>query len=594
MNQHLEGLDRASLDKMRALLAEERQRRERSDPAGYFPWHDIQKWCLEAPAQVSGDVRIMLIAGGNRGGKTKVGMGIYAQVLRRESGLNQQFMTTDRMTGDIRRKNKRDPVTIWVVPPTLEKARQDWILPQDQMGLKFWAGDLFVKHERSPDNVIYTRPPGVKLEEVWQDGIRNKELCDKTIIKSQDQKLETFESSEVDVVFFDEEVQNEAIWNSCLMRIATTHGALIMTFTPLHGLSWSYHRYWKHLVEHEVAKRVGDRCWVHAPKKGATVLCARMGSRDNPRARDYAEEIEHDFEMTRAEKDARLYGKYGFVEGTLITALAGLDVKDPLGKHALYVVDELPGQRARDGGSRIPGRILQWFLVTDPNKSYGALLSAVDADGNVFFVRDHLEHAWPDRKHAEAFEEMEKRWASGPVARYADPGSAGAQSIVNMADLGMAFATMPKGAGSVSNSIKKLRGLAYIDPEHRHPITGKQGAPRLYFFRPGMLRYRKDAMGRMRPVCETAEQLSLARQTDNSNAPPDTPHKDVRSKLDLFDCARYTAILASELALPDEAPRTRALSREDQLPTDASLKSPNLRMDLNPLDAEFYLPTYSF
>lgn len=587
----IDHLDQETLNRLALLADEEKKRRRKSFPADHFPWHSIQRWLRVAPGLTKKSTRVMMIAGGNRGGKTKVGMGIYSDLLRRKSPLNRQLQTTNQKTGLNRRKNLRDPLTIWVVPPTLEKARQDWILPQDGMGLEYWAGNLFVKLEQSPDLMVLTRPPGVTEKELWQNGVLNKKLCDKTLIKSQDQKLETFESSEVDAVFFDEEVQKEEIWNSCLLRVGTTSGVIIMTFTPLHGISWSYRRYWKPYVEHGVALSYHERCWIYDPDKGATVIFARMGSADNPRAKEYADEIRNDPEMSQAEKDARLDGKYGYVEGTLLPALAGLDVKDPLGSQTLYVVDTLPGMRSK-AGEYTPGKIVQWFLVTDPNKSYGAILSAVDTNGNLYFVAEHLRYAWPDRKHAQAFKEMERSYATGHVARYADPGSAGAHSIVNMADLGMNFMTMPKGAGSVANSIKKLRGMTYVDPEHRHPITGKLGAPRLYFFRPGMVREVTESGNKRRVACLTAEQLSLARQTDDKNQPPDTPHKDIRSKLDLFDCARYTAVLAAELQIRDDQPRTVAVSRTDRIPTDASLfKDPDA---VSPIDRGIYTPTYEF
>lgn len=590
----IERLNAEQLAQVAAAHRQELERRKSARPSDHFPWHDIQKWVLGSAALAKKATRIFLIAGGNRGGKSKVGMGVLSQMLRRESPLSRQLMTTDPSTGRVRAKGSRDPITVWIVPPTLEKARQDWLSPQDQMGLKFWAGELFLKHTEQPDNIIYCRPPGRAVEEMYDsEGKLRKDICDKILIKSQDQRLETFESSEVDLVIFDEEVQDEKIWNSCLLRIATTNGVLMMTYTPLHGLSWSYRRYWRHLIEQGLARNVQDRCWIFDPPKGATIVCAQMGSRDNPRARAYADEIAHDPEMSKAEKDARLDGKYGYVEGTLIPALAGLDVYNPVGKHMVYVVDELPG--ARRSGVKRAGKIVQWLLVADPNKSYGAVLSALDGDGNLFFVAEHLKEGWPDRRHAESFKEMERRWATGPVARYADPGSAGAQSIVNLADSDLYFETMPKGAGSVSASVKRLRGLTYVDPRHAHPITGQMGAPRVYFYRPGLLNMSVDEHGRKFMGCELASQISQARQTDNTNAPADTPHKDIRSKLDLFDCGRYTAVLVADMLSGEQFNEKRTLpTHPDRLPTDGKALKHLAHTQVDPLDTEFDLPTYDF
>jgi len=576
---------RLSEEKLRALREAqriERERRTKDRPSDFFPWHEIQKWILQSPDQIDGDLRIMLIAGGNRGGKSKVAMGLIDECLRRVSGLNKQFLTTSKYTGNIVVKTDRDPVTIWVVPPTLEKARQDWLTPQDGMGLKHWCGNRFLHIAHSPDLVLYCRPPGRTEKEMYNaKGKLRTEICDKILIKSQDQKLETFESSEVDVVVFDEEVQREEVWASCQMRIGTTHGVIVMAYTPLHGLSWSWKRYWKPLIKEKLSVMVQNRCWIHNPTKAgkigaSNIVCAQMGSADNPRARSHAAETEADHGMGQAEKDSRLYGEYGYVEGSLLPALAGIDVLKPLPEHEVYVVDELPDNQDLNG----------WFLVSDPNKSYGAVLSCADRDGNMFFVCEHLEEAWPDRMHADAFKEMEKSFATGPVYRYADPGSAGAQSIVNMAHLGIPFNTMPKGAGSVSASVKKLRGLTWVDPGHLHPVTKKLGAPRVYFYRPGLIRGGKKES-------DLASQLSQARQTSNQDAAPDTPHKDNRNKLDLFDCARYTAVVFVDMPVSPRGRMGRGKQPADRLePWDITgFKGPG---EQHPLDEEVWLPEYDF
>ena len=574
MSDRLSLIGEDELYQIRELYRVERDRRVKDRPVDFFPWHKIQKWVLNSGKEVDGEIRMMFIAGGNRGGKSKVAMGLISEVLRRTSPLNDQFLTTDRYTGKIVKKGRSDPLTIWVVPPTLEKARNDWLMPQDQMGLEYWVGSLFVDIRRTPDLVIFSRPPGLKEEEISSTkGDFDLKRCDKILIKSQDQALETFESSEVDLVVFDEEVADQQIWNSCRMRVGTTHGTLIMAYTPLRGLSWSYKSYWKPYIKDKKAKKVRDRCWVYNPTKSgeegpANIVLAQMGSADNPRARSYAIEIEADPGMSDAEKSSRLYGEYGFVEGALLKPLVGMDLTAPLEQHQIYVLDELPK------------KLSYWFLVSDPNKSYGATLAVKDYDGNLIFVAEHLEESWPDFQHAEAFKQMEKMYVTGPIMRFADPGSAGAQSIVNMNALGIPFDTLPKGAGSVSASVKKLRGLAFVDPMHRHPVTKEKGAPRLYFYRPGLLSGDKSES-------ELVVQLGQARQTSNENAPPDTPHKDIRSKLDLFDCARYTASVMTDMPYGLDVEEDRKFTPEDVY------RAPPL-VEESAGDVEFWLPEYQF
>jgi len=586
--RHLAALERE--------IQEEMLRREKADPVHFFPWHEIQRWALkEAPVLSKKDVRIILACGGNRGGKSALGKGLYGDFMRRSSPLAKKLRMVDRVSGEVRFKGPSDPVTVWIIPPTLEKARQDWVNPSDGYSIRYWLGDLFVDEKKSPDHVFYSRPPGLSQEaadEHWANG--ELEFFDKTILKSHDQDLLSFEASAVDLAIVDEEILDEKKWNSILLRIGTPNGTVVMCYTPLHGLSWSYDRYWRPLIKLEVARELGTRRWIHDSGEGSCVVAVQFGAGDNPLATEYAKEIQNDAGMSDSEKAARLHGEYGFVEGALIPALSGIDVISPDADHELYVVDKLPGMEDYSGGGRqvVPGEIVEWILMTDPNKSYGGVLSAVDKAGNIFFVAEHLEDAWPDRKHAEAFRAMERKWVKYgvPVRRVADPGSAGAHSIVNMQDLGLMFETMEKGAGSVGESIKKLRSLAWVDPDHYHPITGEKGAPRIFFYRPGIVSRWKDSNGRLNIECRLANQISLARQTDNPNAPPDTPHKSVRSKLDLFDCARYTAMVAKLWDLDDDQP---AIRRQ----TDYTLPPLPLRRnedDIDPLDQEWHTPFYEF
>ena len=596
--QGVEHLSEEALRLLEGQLLQEMKRRESKDPASFFPWHKRQHWALNKLESVRKSIRVVLAAGGNRGGKSALGKGLYSKFMRRDHPIAAQLRTTDRLTGKIRNKNRTDPVTVWIVPPTLEKVRQDWVNPSDGFSIKYWLGDLFMHEQKTPDYVFYSRPPGMdedKARALWDAG--SVEFFDKTILKSHDQDLLTFEASAVDLCIVDEELMDSSKWNSILLRIGTTNGAVVMCYTPLHGLSWSYDRYWRPLIKLGKAKKVEDRCWVHDTGEGACVVAVQFGAGDNPLAADYAVEIENDAGMSDAEKNARLYGEYGFVEGALVPLLSGLDVLTPEPDHEKYVVDYLPGQefsatdKQKYGKEKCAGRIVQWLLVTDPNKSYGATLACVDDNGNVFFVWEHLEYEWPDRLHADAFKRAETKWVrpGQSLRRVADPGSAGAQSIVNMADLGLFFETAAKGQGSVSDSIKRLRSFAWPDPNHRHPVTGLEGAPRVYFYRPGIVSRWKDKSGATNIGCRLADQISMARQTDNENAPPDTPHKSIRSKLDLFDCARYTVVLVH---IPEEDNGEGAKRKRDDY-TLPSLPLSN-NPEYNPFDRDFFVPEYEY
>lgn len=56
------------------------------------------------------------------------------------------------------------------------------------------------------------------------------------LFKSYDQGREVFQGTEQDVIWLDEE-SNESIRSECILRLMTTNGILIETFTPLRGLT---------------------------------------------------------------------------------------------------------------------------------------------------------------------------------------------------------------------------------------------------------------------------------------------------------------------------------------------------------------------
>jgi len=56
------------------------------------------------------------------------------------------------------------------------------------------------------------------------------------VFKSYDQGRESFQGTEQDVIWLDEE-SNESIRSECILRLMTTNGILMETFTPLRGLT---------------------------------------------------------------------------------------------------------------------------------------------------------------------------------------------------------------------------------------------------------------------------------------------------------------------------------------------------------------------
>jgi hypothetical protein len=256
--------------------------------------------------------------------------------------------------------------------------------------------------------------------------------------------------------------------------------------------------------------------------------------------------------MTEAEKNTRLHGHYGYAEGLVFPEFATLNATDPDNP---YLLDGLPTDRP-----------YSWLLTCDPNKRHGGLLTAIDHEGNRYYVAEHYKEDQPDRLHAKDYHEILKRFGLEHegnllplVGVYADPGGAGAQAIINLSDYKIYAQAIKKDAGSVKASIELVRRAAWIDPTHGHPVKvdaeGEpiKGAPHVYFLR--SLRSTWRVGGVEYNESRLMWELRQYRQKDNS--PPDTPIKELD---DVTDCARYVELVRpfSPIAVDRTAQDARA------------------------------------
>jgi phage terminase large subunit-like protein len=456
-------------------------------PAAKFPWHVQQQFAMRAATD-----EIMVI-GGNRSGKSMVGEGIISRLVYRDGPIWKRL----RWTGEQLASGKR-PIKIWVAPEIDEKAVSLW----EPRLLEMMKG-LDYSYLQSPHRVIS-----------WNDEMGGGEIW----LKSQEQGFKKFESDEVDLILFDEEPDDQRLVNSARTRFATTNGVLVMTFTPLKGMTWTYEEIYAPVAEERFGSyKIADRVW----RKGNDLTIVQMGMADNPEAvkGGGVARLVSNTSISAAEKSARLYGTYGFTEGLLFHQFANLRADQP----SLYIIDKLPDDRP-----------YQWMLTADPNKAHGALLIAQDHEGNRYYCAEHFAIGLPDSQHAEGYRSMlyEYGLRVTDVDVWADPGGAGKQAIYNLAEVGFDAAPVPKDAGSVAASIKRLRRAASIEKTHRHPVTGELGAPHVYFLR--NLRSQWASGGKHYDESRLMWEFRQYRQ--RQNAAPDTPMK---KNDDVVDCARY-------------------------------------------------------
>ena len=487
---------------------------ERMGPLASFPWHKQQLYALASATNV------VVVLGGNQSGKTTVGGGIASRLVRREGPIYRRL-----------RNPENRPLKIWVSPQSFEKYTSNW---ERRLKDEVFAD---MEHTHHVDYTYRQSPsPVFKWDDAFADG---NELWG----KSQDQGFMAFESDKVDLIIFDEEPKDPRVYTSAVQRLATTNGVIVMPFTPLRGISWTHARFYTPSVKPEHQR--ADRVW----RRGNEVTVIEMGMADNPEAvaGGGVARIQNDPGMTEAEKNTRLYGQYGYAEGLVFPMFATLNADDADNP---YLLDGLP-----------PDRAYSWILTCDPNKRHGGLLTAIDHEGNRFYVAEHYKEDQPDRVHAEDYHEILKRFklvVGQSVSVFADPGGAGAQAIINMADYGIFAGPVKKDQGSVKASIELIRRAAWIDPTHAHPTKTDEkgepilGAPYTYFLR--SLKSTWTVAGVEYHESRLMWELRQYRQKDNS--PPDTPIKELD---DLVDCLRYLELVRP--FKPELVDRTSQIAR---------------------------------
>lgn len=435
--------------------------------------------------------------GGNRSGKSQGSLGIVSRLIRREGPIYQRL-----------RKPKGRELKIWVAPLTGEKYRSVW---EPRLRTQAFAGMEF-HHRKAPEDVF-----------TWKDKFGGGTVWG----KSAEQGPMSFESDDVDLVIFDEEPDDPQVCSSAATRLATTNGVIVYGYTPLQGMSWTWDQLIKPVKRDEY--KIADSVW----RRGNEITVIQMGMADNPEAvaGGGVARIMADPSMSPAEKNARLYGEYGYTEGLLVPEFATLKADDEANP---YLIDKLPEDR-----------VYSWLLTADPNKRHGALLTAFDHEGNRYVCGEHYMESIPDSQHAKHYGLMLKRFGllKDDIEIWADPGGAGAQAIINLSEVGYFARPVPKDAGSVAASIKLIRRHAWIDPSHRHPVTRAKGAPHIYFLRSLRSEWKEAGID----MVESRLMWELRQYRQKAEAAPDTP---IKKKDDVVDCLRYAEIV--RMAEPEQ------------------------------------------
>lgn len=207
------------------LLLQEKERRARHNRiAGYYPDKGPLRRELYtkhmAFFRAGQEHRERLMLAANRVGKTE-GVGGYETALH--------------LTGDYpswwegRRFYK--PVSGWAAGDTAKTVRD--IIQFKLLGAHGEYGTGLIPHSK-----IVRLTPKAGIPDAIE-GVYIKHSSGGTsrlLLKSYDQRREAFQGTEQDLIWLDEEPPLD-IYSECLIRTMTTNGLLILTFTPLMGMS---------------------------------------------------------------------------------------------------------------------------------------------------------------------------------------------------------------------------------------------------------------------------------------------------------------------------------------------------------------------
>lgn len=111
-------------------------------------------------------------------------------------------------------------------------------------------------------------PPDMKHKTYWTRGeeqlvfepTERRQKGAILAVKSTAMPPDEFQREAVDVVRFDEAPRNEGVWSECSMRLVSTSGVMILTFTPINLPAWLYKKCLSFSSQYLNAKD-GDFAW---------------------------------------------------------------------------------------------------------------------------------------------------------------------------------------------------------------------------------------------------------------------------------------------------------------------------------------------
>jgi phage terminase large subunit-like protein len=213
----------------------------------------------------------LLISGGNRAGKTQIGamLSVACAAGRNEPWVSD-WLILNNLPKDI---VPEKPSTVWCASLSYKdgieylRPKIDQYLPKGSKKIRW----------NSQDQAVALLPNGGRI-----------------VNKSCDSGRDAFQGAAVSLVWIDEEPNDVGILDECLLRTVDLKGKVIITATPLKGLSWMFERF------------------VENPAKGFEVV--KISGLDNPYISSVKmrRTVNH---LSEASQKSRLFGEFSAQSG---------------------------------------------------------------------------------------------------------------------------------------------------------------------------------------------------------------------------------------------------------------------------------------
>lgn len=338
------------------------------------------------------DKRIKLFLAGNRVGKTTAGA---CEVIWWATGTHPYINTPE------------PPVRIRVVGTDFPNGVEKIVLPEIArwVPLSVLKGDSWEKAYHKAKRTLY---------------FKNGSFIE---FMSSDQDLDKFAGTSRHLIWFDEEPPND-VWNENVTRTIDTEGNMLMTMTPLLGLTWVY-----------------DDLFMQQDKNNN--LCVVTASMEENPYLAKAEVQSFLSGLSKDERKSRGEGKF--------TAIGGLIFKDF--KYETHVIDPM-----------IPPYEWEWYCSLDHgiNNPTAILWHAVSPEGNIVTFSESYAPDLTLESHATTIHSREASFGRLPDYRVIDPACrqrnavTGDSIIVEYGKLGLYFSPSNN---DVAVGIAKMQSL---------------------------------------------------------------------------------------------------------------------------------------